>query len=381
MGAGDAATKIADLHVYGEVTSFQANDVSDFGGINLKSIQKELKDIGGVDDVDKIRVRINSPGGEVNEGVAIYNYLRSLGKPIETIADGQVASIATVIFMAGDVRKVYNNTDFMIHNPWTFAAGNADELEKNIEQLRLIENQLLDIYVDRTGANREALQTLMAEETHLSAAQITELKFAEVIEHVKAYAKAIKNSTNSNPKNTDTMASKFKAAKKIFATAWEQLNRLGVVKAQAFKTTDGNEIDIDLGDATEPAEGMAVTIDGAPAAAGDYTLENGDTITVDENGNISAITKAEPAPEEQTTEQMQAKIADLEKKVNQLTEENAQMKAEAEEITNHLSTLSVDFTPSARAQSAFNKPVEPTTVVKRSAEEEKNAIKNRARKK
>jgi ATP-dependent protease ClpP protease subunit len=91
-------------------------------GITVNSVSDALQSAG---DFSSVKLRINSPGGDLFQGVAIYNYLRSLGKPINVVVDGLAASAASLIAMAGDKREMGDGAMMMIHNAMMIAMGNA----------------------------------------------------------------------------------------------------------------------------------------------------------------------------------------------------------------------------------------------------------------
>ena len=333
--------KVAHLHVFGEVANFQTPDAGMMGVVSMTTIKNEVEAAGGPSKFDEIVVHINSPGGEVSEGFAIYNYLMSLEKPITTIADGMVASIATVIFLAGTTRKVYRTTDFMIHNPWTMVVGDADALEKNVEQLRRVESSLVEFYVAHTKAERTMLEELMSQETYLSTEQLITLNFAtEVVEPIKAFAKL------NQQKETINM-NKLKKVGKHFAAAFAELTRLGVINNATVMTADGQELEIEMGDATEVQVGQSVMIAGEPAPDGEYMLENGTNIMVTA-GVITEVHIGEqpaapaPAAAEAEIENLKAEIADLKALLNARDEEVA-------EIVGHLKNLKVNYAPAKRS--------------------------------
>ena len=117
--------KKADIYIYGDITSWPCyeDEVSSY------TLSKELQELG---DVEEINIFINSYGGEVAEGLAIYNALKRHNAKINTYVDGFACSIASVIFMAGDNRYMSDTSLLMIHNAWTFTQGNAEELKKQI---------------------------------------------------------------------------------------------------------------------------------------------------------------------------------------------------------------------------------------------------------
>ena len=333
--------RVAHLHVFGEVANFQTPEASGMGVVSMTTIKHEVEAAGGPSKFDEIFVHINSPGGEVSEGFAIYNYLVGLGKPITTQADGMVASIATVIFLSGTTRKVYKTTDFMIHNPWTMVVGDADQIEKNVEQLRRVEANLIDFYVQHTKAERQHLEQLMAAESYLSAEQLVQLGFAtEVVEPVKAFAKV---NTTQNHINMN----KLKNVGKHFAAAWAELTRLGVPMAATVMTADGQELEIEMGDATEVQVGQSVMIAGEPAPDGEYMLENGSKIMV-AAGIITEVMPAEPATTQEeapVTVEIEALTAEIENLKAQLADKDT----EVAEIVAHLKNIKTNYTPAKRA--------------------------------
>lgn len=129
---------------------------------------------------DDLDIRINSPGGYVMEGLAIYNAIVRAaqdGRKVTTHIDGLAASMASVIAMAGEDRLMADNALMMIHNPWDIAMGDAAELRRKADQLDMIRDQLVKIYALRTGIAADDLVAMLDEETWLTAEQALEQKF------------------------------------------------------------------------------------------------------------------------------------------------------------------------------------------------------------
>jgi ATP-dependent Clp protease protease subunit len=351
------------------------NIIGGIGSDSENSLRSVMEQVSAIGNVDEYIVNINSGGGEVSEGFAIYNYLLSLEKPLTTRGVGLVASIATVIFLAGTKRELYPNSQFLIHNPWTFGEGDADVLEKKAEELRGIENQLIDFYINHTGGDKATLQSLMKEDKLIPAETAHELKFATtILQPVKAYATIKhKNQTNQNMSKIG----------KIFKDAFAALKANGVVFNDMVTTTDGTELEIEMSGST-PSVGDMVSVNGEPAN-GTYELADGTTIEVME-GQITEVMKPEAAQngghtEDDEEEKMSADvksqldslneiIATLEADNKALKEENAQMLAEVQTITNHLQKMKISASvPSAAPQ--FSKSVNKT------AEMSKDEIKAR----
>ncbi len=136
-----------------------------FSAVNSEGIVSELKELK---DAKRIQVDINSPGGSVFEGNAIYAALKAHPAHITVHITGLAASIASVIAMAGDTITMAENALMMIHKPWGNFTGNADELRNKAETLDKVEKTIISAY-RRTGKTESDIQQLMADETWFSA--------------------------------------------------------------------------------------------------------------------------------------------------------------------------------------------------------------------
>lgn len=161
----------AILNIFGDITSFPWLE-SDVSNLQLSKKLEELKDVSVID------VYINSYGGEVAEGLAIYNALKRHKAKVITHVDGFACSIASVIFMAGDERVMPNTSCLMIHNPWTFASGNANELRKQAEDLEKIGECSINAYLERVNISKEELKELLDNESWISPSEAVEMGFA-----------------------------------------------------------------------------------------------------------------------------------------------------------------------------------------------------------
>jgi len=172
-----------ELWLYGEIS-----DTTWWGDeVTPQTFTEDLKNLGDIKDLD---VFIFSPGGDVFAGFAIYNILNRFEGNITVHVDGLAASIATVIAMAGDKIVIPENASFMIHNAWTFAAGNKNDLREMADQLEMIDGQIVDIYATRTGKDKDEIIALMDAETWMTGAEAVENGFAdELIENKKIAAK------------------------------------------------------------------------------------------------------------------------------------------------------------------------------------------------
>lgn len=156
-----------------------------FWGVQAKDFISQLSAVKS----KSIQVEINSPGGDVFAGLAIYNSLKGSGKEIVVKVMGVAASAASLIAMAGDKIIMPKNTFMMVHNPWSFAMGNADELRDSADTLDKIGGSLKATYAAKTGQTEEKIAELLAKDTWLTADEAKDLGFAtEVVEDVKANA-------------------------------------------------------------------------------------------------------------------------------------------------------------------------------------------------
>ena len=165
----------ADLDIYGDIAEkWWADD----GRTDSRSLSSS-EELG---EVSQINVHINSYGGEVAEGLAIYNALRRHSAKIRTTCDGFACSIASVVFMAGDERAMSDASLLMIHNAWTSAYGaNAADLRKLADDMDIIAGQQ-NAYMSRVSIDEEKLSELMDAESWILPADAVEMGFATEIE-------------------------------------------------------------------------------------------------------------------------------------------------------------------------------------------------------
>jgi ATP-dependent Clp protease protease subunit len=170
--------KEADIYIFGDIVDplekeyfGVASDVSGY------SLAQDVKDL----DVETINVHINSYGGAVSEGLAIYNTLRQHKAKIKTLCDGFACSAASVVFMAGDERIVNSASLLMIHNAWTYTAGNADQLRKDADDLETITQAAVNAYMECVNIPEDEIKAMMKDETWILPAAALEMGFATSI--------------------------------------------------------------------------------------------------------------------------------------------------------------------------------------------------------
>lgn len=150
----------------------------DGGGVGAKKFAEDLKALG---DVSSIDVRINSPGGDVFEGDAIYSALNNHKATINVFIDGVAASAASYIAMAGDTIAIAEHAKFMIHNAWGLAIGNAKEMRKTADVLATLDSAIQLIYQRRTNQTDKQLADWMDAETWFVGQQAIDNKFADTL--------------------------------------------------------------------------------------------------------------------------------------------------------------------------------------------------------
>lgn len=167
----------ADLDIYGDIVNEAwAWEDSD---MNVYRLSKQLEQLSGV---TQINVNINSYGGEVAEGIAIYNALVRHNAKIVTRCDGMACSIASVIFMAGDERIMYAPSMLMIHNASSMAWGTAADLRKAADDNEKITSMSKAAYMECVNITEKELTALMDAETWISPAEALNMGFATAIE-------------------------------------------------------------------------------------------------------------------------------------------------------------------------------------------------------
>ncbi|MBE99316.1 head maturation protease, ClpP-related [Flavobacterium coralii] len=319
---------IGNIYISGVIGEYD-----DIKGVTLIDIVSQVKK---VPDATEYIVHINSEGGLVDTGFDIYNYLRSLGKPITTIGSGIVASIATVIYMAGDTRKLVDGTKFMIHNPWGEIKGNASEMSAYADMLLKVEKQMLDFYKKALNLTEEAIAPLLRDEVFLNTEQLTALGFV-TSEPMQVAAKAV-----INTKTNDKMNKEDKEAKGILASIEKMLKKFTGFKAKMVQDATGTEINFEeLADGDAIAVGAKATIGGEPAE-GEHVMPDGSTY-VFVAGELTEIREAEEDAEmaalQQENDQLKSEKETLAAEKEAAVAEAAQAKAKLKEIEKDVANL------------------------------------------
>lgn len=212
-------------------------------GIMARDFIRDLRALGPVSQID---LSIHSPGGSVFEGWAVYNALQNHDAQINVRIEGLAASMASVIAMAGDTITMPENSYMMIHDPWGFAMGGAEDMRKNADLLDKLKANIVNVYAERTGIAVEHIEMMMADETWMDGKEAAELGFAdevtgkvEMAAHfdLSRYRNCPLVDTTENP-TTKTMGL-FKKDDDMQAKAAELQERLSALEAEL---TEANEI-------------------------------------------------------------------------------------------------------------------------------------------
>jgi ATP-dependent Clp protease protease subunit len=156
-----AAGKNGEIVLYDEIgESFWG------GGISAQKFKNDLDALGKVTNID---LRINSPGGQVFDGMTIYNLLAQHPARITTHVDGLAASIASVIAMAGDEIRIADNAMMMIHNASGMCMGTAGDMRSTANLLDTVSNTIQGVYAKRSGTDAADIGKMMDDETWMTA--------------------------------------------------------------------------------------------------------------------------------------------------------------------------------------------------------------------
>lgn len=357
--------KKVTVHINGPIVAEASAEFARMMGVvSLATVKQEVE---AVPDATDIEVLVHSPGGSVFEGWAIHNYLRSLKKPIVSRIVGECYSIATVPFLAGDKREIAENGSLGIHNPFldpeNMGPMEADDLIKLGQEIKDEEVKMLNFYVERTGADKAEIESLMKQDTRLTAEQAKQLGFAteiakaydtqsrvrssKILAYVKNSPMSTKPKTPKTPTPAPTAAEKLvNDLKGLVGDITKALKPSHDPQAKSFNvsTTDGETVNIEAaGDM--PANGDMVNKDGQPYADASFTVAEGGelagyTCKTGADGKITEVT--EPAASEDS-------------------EEVAALKAENEVLKKGLTDLAAEVKKIKAGMKSGNTPPAPKT--------------------
>ena len=197
-----AQNNIGEIYIYGEIETEQWWD----SDVTPTGITEELNKLQGV---GHINLYVNSPGGSVSAGIAIYNKLKRCNKPITAYVDGVAASIASLIVLAADEVVMPYNSFLMIHNPWVSGvSGEAKDLREIADRLDKNKGIILQVYQDKTGIEENELSKMMDDETWITGTEALDMGFADEMDEEQKIA-ACYSGKNVKFKNVEVDLDKF----------------------------------------------------------------------------------------------------------------------------------------------------------------------------
>ena len=196
------ASDISDVYLFNDIGTF---------GITAQSFIDEIKEY----ENQELNIHINSLGGEVFEGMAIYSIIQRRKAKTTVYIEGIAASIASVIALAADEVIMSDNSLLMIHNAWGGTQGDAKDMRKQADVLDKITNEIAEVYVKKTRLPYNEIIEMMSEETWLTAEEAVALGFVDSIsEPIKVAAKydvsRFKNITNKKMEKILSLTEKKK---------------------------------------------------------------------------------------------------------------------------------------------------------------------------
>lgn len=306
-----------EIKIYGEIIPFEDAWIIENGGYcSLTHVQNQLKEAGGKD----IKVRVNSVGGDCDTGFAIYAELRRYAKEnnakITTFGEARVASIATVIFLAGDTRILTEHTEPFVHNAWTYIEGDNKTLLRAAADLGKWNERIAEHYALHTDLTKEEALDLMKNETSITTEEALAMRFCTEIEQVLRPVALQK----FNKQKSQIEMNKNPKTKSVLAKVMDFIKGLEV---KNLMLTTADEVEIDFYELPEDGvveEGVKARIDGADAE-GPFVMKSGETY-VFEAGVLMEII---PAEDDEDVAALQAEIDNLTSQLEAVT--NASAKA------------------------------------------------------
>ena len=309
------------------------NDIFLIGEVGSEiTLDTVINAVKQTNNSEPLIVNIHSGGGSVYDGLAIYNYLKGLEQEVITKSSGLVASIASIIFLAGvkELRTVNSNDNFLIHLPMSFGGGNAEDFEKNAKELRKIENTLAEIYENETDLTKDEAMELMKKDEMIDTTFLKEKGFVSEIVEFKAVATLTNNKMEKTVTKEDVEGIFAKFAKKFFAKK--------EVENKVIQDANGIEITFtELSNSDAPKIEDKATVEGKNAS-GEYLMPNGDKFTF-ENGVLTNLVEVE----EETIENLKATIDKLKDEIQASAEEVVNKDDQILEATNKIEEIKGEF--------------------------------------
>lgn len=328
----------------------QNNEIYLIGEVGEEiTLQSVVDAVSKTDTSKPLDVHIHSVGGSVYEGKAIYNYLKQLPQGCNTYAVGLVASIASVIMLAGKNKYRYSDNNVLIHLPSAIAEGTSADFKIIASDLEEEEIKLAKIYESETNFTYAEAIALMREDRFMTNEEA--VKFGLEIKPYKAVAKYNKEQSINTNKNNFTMNKKTESVLNKVAKFFSSFSN------KLVSTADGKELDFyELADDAEIIVGAKAYYDGMDAE-GDFIMPDGETY-VFVAGELMDIT---PAVDPNANENKDEIIANLTEKLEAMTnkaiELDTQNKANVSIINTYKGKASQQAPASQRTPAAKQEPI------------------------
>ena len=223
-------TNLADsatVQIFGEIGESFWSD-----GWTLEKFTNQIKGL----QISNLTIELKSNGGDLMEGFAIYDAIKNLPARVTVKIVGASASAATVIASGADRIEISENSRYLVHNAMTFVEGNKEDMKEVYEQLASFDNQILDIYIKRTGKPRNELAELMKAEKWMTAEEAKEWGFVDEIIKSKIENKMaedkknVKNLTEEEQAEMDALMAENEALKTQVSELQAQLDEINAAE-------------------------------------------------------------------------------------------------------------------------------------------------------
>lgn len=248
----------------GNITEVMIYDEIGMYGVDAKSF---IDDVKNLPKNTSVLLRINSPGGSVIDGLAIYDAISRLPQKVTSRIEGIAASMASVIALAADEVVMSENSLYMIHNVWGGEVGESDDLRKAADLMDKMGERLVNIYVSKSGQKEEQIRAWMDEETWFNSSEAVEAGFINLVEApIKMAAKfdinkydyknkSLVNNLFNNQKKENQMEKEFENLKSFIS---ELFNK--TAEAKEVKILDNEEVSNKMSAIEESIEESAKAI-------------------------------------------------------------------------------------------------------------------------
>ena len=226
LARNKAATRPLAVDVAGDTATVWLYDFigrDDFTGTGV-SAEEFAKEIRGI-TAPNILLRINSPGGSVFDGRAMYSALQLHPSKVTALIEGVAASAATSIAMAADEVRMVQGALFMIHRSWTVAMGNAEDLVSTAALLEKVDQALVTDYVGKTGADPQQVQDWMSAETWFTAEEAKTAGFVDTVVDGQSASAHWDLSLYAKAPEQNTSSEQDAPAAEVDTTEWDEAAR------------------------------------------------------------------------------------------------------------------------------------------------------------